>query len=82
MFMSVAQGMVRDCAVEPGMSRSSESDTVWVPRNFLAADRIRSYHWDDGCPRAPERGELVQVPFAAVLSSPRLKACPACDPRA
>jgi hypothetical protein len=67
-------------AVEHAMSQSSEISTVWVPRNFLGSDRVRSYHWDDRCPRAPERGELVEAPYAAVRSSPRLKACPACDP--
>lgn len=62
------------------MSQPSETTTVWVPRNFLGSDRVRSYHWDDRCSRAPERGELVEAPYAAVRSSPRLKACPACAP--
>ena len=62
------------------MSQQFEIHTVWVPRNFMGSDRVRSYHWDDRCPRAPERSELVEAPYAAVRSSPRLKACPACDP--
>jgi hypothetical protein len=63
-------------------SQSADHETVWVPRQFLSSERVRSYHWDGDCPRAPERDELVEVPYAAVLASPRLKACPACDPRA
>jgi hypothetical protein len=64
------------------MSQSSEEETVWVPRTFLASDRVRSYHWATNCPRAREGEDMIRVPLAAVLSSPRLKACPACQPRA
>jgi hypothetical protein len=67
---------------EMELSESTEHETVWVPRQFLASERVRSYHWDDDCARAPESDELVEVPYGAVLSSPRLKPCPACAPRA
>jgi hypothetical protein len=59
---------------------SENAEIVWVPKSFLASGRVRSYHWDPSCPRAPERAELIEVALPAVLASPRLKACPACDP--
>ena len=65
----------RSTTAEPG------HQSVWISLRFVADERQRAYHWSSDCLRAPAPGSLLELPLTAVVSSPRLVACPLCKPR-